>query len=271
MQPTSNATWKTLQVGWQALTGLICPPECHWCQCPVPSGDGLCSECRQRLVAEYYHCQRCATPLPSVVPNRDCFRCRNMDWKFRKIIALGPYRGRLREAAILMKKNSAERFRQYAGRLLAERLRQVELVAAQPKGKLANGLAAPLVVPVPNYWSHPFARTANTAASLAQAISDRLDWPLNTRAVSRVRKTAKQGMLSWTERKLNVRGAFKLRTADAFAGKHVFLIDDVLTSGATAAELARIILKGGARQVDVAVVARGTGAREVPQAPLPAG
>ena len=81
--------------------------------------------------------------------------------------------------------------------------------------------------------------------------------------VRRIRKTSKQGMLSWTERTQNVRGAFKLRPTERIRGRHVIVIDDVLTSGATANEIAKVLRKGGAKAVTVAVAARGTGAREV--------
>jgi predicted amidophosphoribosyltransferase len=69
-------------------------------------------------------------------------------------------------------------------------------------------------------------------------------------------------MLSWTERTHNVRGAFKLRPTQRIAGRHVIVVDDVLTSGATADEIAKLLLAGGAASVSVAVAARGTGARE---------
>jgi len=70
-------------------------------------------------------------------------------------------------------------------------------------------------------------------------------------------------MLSWTDRTHNVRGAFKLRPTKRIAGRHIIVVDDVLTSGATADEIAKLLLAGGAVSVSVAVAARGTGAREV--------
>jgi predicted amidophosphoribosyltransferase len=70
-------------------------------------------------------------------------------------------------------------------------------------------------------------------------------------------------MLSWTERTHNVRGAFKLKPTPRIVGRHIIVVDDVLTSGATADEIAKLLLAGGAASISVAVAARGTGAREV--------
>ena len=69
-------------------------------------------------------------------------------------------------------------------------------------------------------------------------------------------------MLPWSERRQNVRNAFQVKHRESLIGRHVYLVDDVLTSGATAAEISRLLMKAGARRVDVVVIARGTGVRE---------
>ena len=246
---------KLLVAGLDSLRNLVCPPECVWCGTPTASGIDFCSECRPALLSQYYHCQRCATPLPNVVPNGDCFRCRHSGWKFSRVVTLGPYRGRRREAVILAKKRSFESLRLGIGRLLAELIMQQPAVVQQPP-------LPPLIVPVPYHWTHAFSGTARTANSLAQAIGQHNGWPVKTRIARRIRKTAKQGMLSWTERKQNVRGAFEIRQAKVLSGRHVLLVDDVLTSGATAGELAGRLVRAGAREVSVVVIARGTGTKD---------
>lgn len=241
------------------LVNLVCPPECVWCSLPTPNRSYFCDECRHALVSDYHRCQRCATAIPSVVPNQDCFRCREAGWKFSRVITLGPYRGRRREAIILIKKPSFETLRIGLGRLLGK------LVAAE---LVTNGLGVAsedrgaLIVPVPYHWTHTFAGAAFTANSLARSISQETGLPVSTRVARRTRKTAKQGMLSWSERRQNVRGAFEIRRAQELTGRHVLLVDDVLTSGATTGELASHFLKAGAARVSVVVVARGTGTKE---------
>lgn len=236
------------------LVNLVCPPECVWCSLPTPNRAYFCDECRNALVSDYHRCQRCATAIPSVVPNQNCFRCREAGWKFSRVITLGPYRGRRREAIILIKKPSFETLRLGLGRLLGD------LVVSE----LGNASAerSPLIVPVPYHWTHAFAGAAFTANSLARSVSQQTGIPVSTRVARRIRKTAKQGMLSWTERRQNVRGAFEIRRAQELTGRHVLLVDDVLTSGATTGELATHFLKAGAARVSVIVVARGTGSKD---------
>ena len=127
-----------------------------------------------------------------------------------------------------------------------------------------HAAALPLLIPVPYHWSHAFSSSANTSELLAQGIATTCRWSVAQRIVRRTRKTSKQGLLSWAERKTNVRHAFSVHAPNALQGRQVWLVDDVMTSGATTAELARLLLKAGAAQVNVAVVARGTGVRESP-------
>jgi ComF family protein len=221
-----------------------------WCERPTNPDEHFCEDCLTLFVSDYYRCKRCASPLPPVVPNESCPRCEAANWHFKAVVTLGPYRGRLREAVILMKKKPFELLRRAVGELMAEELQKN---FAQP---------SPLLIAVPNHWTRTFLRSVCQASSLAQSLALSTGWPLLRGVVRRSRKTAKQGMLSWTERTHNVRGAFKLRPTQRITGRHVIVVDDVLTSGATADEIAKLLLAGGAANVSVAVAARGTGARE---------
>ncbi|MCA9127512.1 MAG: ComF family protein [Planctomycetales bacterium] len=182
-----------------------------------------------------------------------------MKWKFQRTIALGPYRGQLREAVILMKKSGAETLRNALGRLLGKQLRDLvnSRTTAEPRH-----VPDPILVPVPNHWTHGLSRAANTAGSIAAAVASETGYPVADRAIRRIRKTSKQGMLAWTERAKNVRHAFQISNAKLLIERHVILVDDVLTSGATVGELARVLHRVGISSLDVAVVARGTGSRE---------
>jgi ComF family protein len=237
-------------MAWQSASAMICPAECVWCERPITEGIFFCEECLPLFVSNYYRCQRCASPLPTVVPNHSCSRCTTAKWKFTSVVTLGPYRGRLREAVILMKKKRYDLLRRGVARLMAAELQS------------AFAATSPVLVAVPNHWTRTFARSHCQAFALAQTISLETGWPLLTNVVRRSRKTAKQGMLSWTERTKNVRGAFQIRTTQKLGGRHAIVVDDVLTSGATADEIAKLLLAGGAARVSVAVAARGTGARE---------
>jgi ComF family protein len=238
------------------VENLVYPPECLWCEVPISDKANFCDRCLRLLVSDYYRCQRCATPLPAVVPNQNCFRCRDSGWRFDRVITLGPYREVLRQAVILIKKPYQESLRRALGQLMA--------IAAQSLEFPPD--IAPLLIPVPNHWTHALRGAADTAGSLARTISRQTGWQLNASAIRRTRKTAKQGMLSWSDRRQNVRGAFEISHSGAVTARHVILVDDVLTSGATAAELASRLKRAGANSVHVLVAARGTGARESPGA-----
>ena len=115
---------------------------------------------------------------------------------------------------------------------------------------------ADLLVPVPLHWTRLFQRRYNQSALLAQAIRSAggpeiaVDW------LVRRRRTPMQGRLGPGARERNVRGAFAIRRGRSFAGKRVVIIDDVLTTGATVEECARVLKRAGAVSVGVLTLAR---------------
>jgi ComF family protein len=115
-----------------------------------------------------------------------------------------------------------------------------------------------LIVPVPLHWQRLLARRYNQAALLATALGRLSGKPVVPDALERRRATAKQGHLSRLGRRRNVQGAFGLRRPGrpALAGKHVLLIDDVITTGATAEGCCRVLLANGAASVDVLALAQ---------------
>jgi ComF family protein len=117
---------------------------------------------------------------------------------------------------------------------------------------------ADAIVPVPLHWRRLWARRFNQSALLAKALSQDCAKPVADTVLKRVKSTAQQVGLSQSERALNVQGAFRVPQQEraALAGRQIVLVDDVLTSGATADACARALLRGGARQVDVVVFAR---------------
>jgi len=117
---------------------------------------------------------------------------------------------------------------------------------------------AEMLVPVPLHWRRGWSRRYNQSGALARVISRQSGVKVASEALRRVRATEQQIGLSRTERASNVQGAFKV-AADRMAdiqGRRVILVDDVLTSGATADACARALLRAKAAQVDVLVFAR---------------
>jgi len=261
----------TLTLPWTWAVNLVLPPECAWCLEPIADDQRLCSACTRVFEVARSCCHRCAMPLPEVVDQSDCIRCRDQGWQFERVIALGPYQGRLREAIILMKKPAFEPLANAAGELLAVKLLGAwqELQGAhQRQSATVSDQLPEVIIPVPNHWTRRLAHRTSAAESLAMAVADTLRRPLRAGAVRRLRATRKQGMLAWSNRQANVRQAFRVTQPRQVAGKHVLLVDDVFTSGATAAELTRCLLRAGASRISVAVAARGTGTRDQPSLPI---
>jgi ComF family protein len=125
---------------------------------------------------------------------------------------------------------------------------------------------ADALVPVPLHWRRLWTRRFNQSAALAAAISHRCGVAVAHAALRRVKATRQQVGLSRSERAGNVQGAFRVAPAAKaeVAGRRLVVIDDVLTSGATADACARALLRAGAAQVDVLVLARVVDAARAP-------
>ena len=117
---------------------------------------------------------------------------------------------------------------------------------------------ADVLVPVPLHWKRGWSRRYNQSGALARVIERQTGVKLSSEALRRVRPTQQQIGLSRKERASNVQGAFKVATErqSLIHGRRVVLIDDVLTSGATADACARALLRAKAASVDVLVFAR---------------
>jgi ComF family protein len=115
-----------------------------------------------------------------------------------------------------------------------------------------------LIVPVPLHWRRLFRRRYNQSALLARALSRQTGIAWAPDALARIKPTPSQGGLGARERRLNVRGAFKVppRRRPLVWGKRIVLIDDVLTTGATLDSAARALLRAGAAGVDALAIAR---------------
>ena len=112
-----------------------------------------------------------------------------------------------------------------------------------------------ILVPVPMYWTRRIWRGADHAQLLGEGLADELQLPIERQLV-RIRNTPPQVHLNRTQRLANVRGAFRVADKPAVHGARVLLVDDVTTTGATANEAARTLLRAGASNVALAVLAK---------------
>jgi ComF family protein len=195
------------------------------------------------LAAEYF-CVSCRTPFANSFPldaSGRCALCRSNLQGFDAAYSFGTYEGALRELIHLFK---YDRIRTLAGSLADH------LVAAYPREERFDA-----VVPMPLHWFRRWRRGFNQSALLAGEIGRRCGVPV-VKAVRRVRATPSQAGHSNTRRRANVRGAFAPARAGSVKGLRVLLVDDVMTTGATASSCARALKRAGASYVAVLTLAR---------------
>lgn len=239
-----------------AFRDLVLPPVCAECgeDLPrTPDGALVCIACRDQLAPELVaQCPKCAAPVPEIYAGQpDCAACRRDRWKFEQSIALGVYQGSLREAVLAMKHPGGEPLAAALAGLLHAR-NEARLAEWSPDG----------VVAVP---AHPWRRmTAGPGCSpvLAQEFARRLGvrvWPL----IARRRLTPRQATLPPSRRRHSPRKSMRAAWGFQLKGASVLLVDDVMTTGATAQEAARVLRAAGAKRVMLAVIARGIGARSL--------
>lgn len=236
-----------------AAVDLLFPPTCLYCTAELPqvvSDVLLCGECLGELSPDNLTaCGRCASPVaPSDSVKPDCPRCRGRGYHFDAAVTLAVYRGLPRDAVIRMKKPLDEPLAVAIGTLLGQRLHE-RLVDPRPH----------VVCPVPMHWLRRWTRGINGAEIFAERVSRVSGLPVAYDLLSIKRRMKKQGTLSPRERLANVRGGFRVTTGHSIDQLHVLLVDDVLTTGATASEIARTLKRAGASRVTVAVAARGVG------------
>ena len=248
-EPFRNRPSRALAVVRSAL-GLVLdfglPPLCPTCRTPVAAGSGLCAACWSRLsfIAPPY-CERLGIPFvydpgPGILS--------------MQAIAAPPAYTRARAAV---------RYDEIA-RGLVHALKYGDRLDLAPTmgGWMARAgrelLAdADALVPVPLHWRRLWARRFNQAALLATVMADLRGMPMLVDALKRVRATPQQVGMTRAERAGNVQSAFRLTEhgVAAVRGRRVVLVDDVMTTGATAEACARALSRAGAARVDVIVFA----------------
>jgi ComF family protein len=127
------------------------------------------------------------------------------------------------------------------------------------RGERLASLTIDVVVPIPMHWTRRLWRGVNNPDFLARTVSQRLRLPCAPHLLRMRRRTQPQTGLTANGRLVNVRGAFRAPPHPDLAGSRVLLIDDVMTTGATAAEAARTLRRAGVAEVAIAVLARAEG------------
>ena len=244
---SSGAVLRALRHGLRRAADLVLPPTCLSCRKPAGVAGGLCPGCWQGIgFIERPYCEKLGTPFVSEIGEGALSP---------SAIANPPAYDRARAAA---------RFSDVARDL-------VHLLKYGDRLDLANPLGgwmarsgrelladADALVPVPLHWSRLFQRRYNQSAMLAREVSRLVKVPVEDDILLRTRATRPQVGLVRKERAQNVQGAFAVAEGARIRvkGKKLVVIDDVLTSGATADACARVLRRAGAARVDMLVLAR---------------
>ncbi len=182
-----------------------------------------------------------------------CLLCQRVDPPFERAVAYGSYDGGLRDLIHVLKFQQVRPAAEVLGRMLAETIASLE--PSMPVGRI-------MVVPVPLYRRKQAQRGFNQAETIARVALQKLARPkrfeLCAGFLLRRRDTESQIGLTNRQRRENLRGAFAVPTTGPtrILKRDILLIDDVLTTGTTASECARVLLRAGAARVWVATVAR---------------
>jgi ComF family protein len=220
---------------------VLLPLRCLLCGGPGQSGRDLCDGCAGDCLPNRPSCPRCALPLQAAAPL--CGECLQREPPFAA--AWAPFRyGHpldLLEARFKFRSDLA------AGRALVQLM--IERAVAEAPVRPA------LMIPIPLHVSRLRERGYNQTLELAKPLARALGIPLRHDLLVRTRSTPPQTGLDAKARRRNLRGAFALRES-ARLPDHIVVFDDVMTTGATLREAARVLVRAGVARVDVWALAR---------------
>ncbi len=227
----------------------------------------FCASCEEKLkpLSGQHVCARCGAPAgPHLNVATGCVHCQRERFAFEKVFSLGVYSDAMRDACLKAKNSS--------GRLVALGLAES---LCKHFGDQICEQNVDVVMPVPRHWSQKLISSYSSSETLAGFVSHCLKAPMWGHILQKKRRTASQSSLPPSKRRTNLRGVFRLGTLlfpmkTAFSpvkrtleGATVLLVDDILTTGSTAHEVARVLKKSGVSRVVVAVVARGISSSSV--------
>jgi competence protein ComFC len=231
----------------EAAVSLLYPSVCTICGGNVRAGDYLCNQCEAkvaRIVAPF--CQKCSEPFEgSITSEFICANCAHRTIHFDAAVSAYRGRGIVRQIIHEFKYGRQIHLRHLVARWLHAALDDQRL----------RGSQFDIIVPVPLHATRQRERGFNQASLLATLLSAQT--AVRSKPVlERIRYTTTQTALDRSERMENLHNAFRLRKNADVRGLRVLLIDDVLTTGSTLSECARVLKRAGALSVHAATAAR---------------
>lgn len=232
-----------------AFQNLFWPPRCVACNERLTFEKEerrfypFCPLCAQSLLPiSPPYCLKCSLAFDSAGPNRQCGECLAFPPPFQKARALFQYGAASKDAVLRLKYGRMP----WIGNELGKMLHPLAAQMTRPD----------MLVPVPLHPKRLRSRGFNQSALLAEAIAEKLKCPLNANSLKRIRDTPPQAGRSRQARKSNIKGAFLCPNKAPLHQKRILLIDDVITTGMTVREAARVLLEAGVESVEVLAFAR---------------
>ncbi|MEJ7591024.1 MAG: phosphoribosyltransferase family protein [Planctomycetaceae bacterium] len=235
---------------WQ-LADLLFPSRCALCgsvdHAASDSRNAYCPDCIEKLTPEPLNrCHRCAAEIgPYASSNDGCVHCRNRKLRFNSVVCLGMYDGSLQKALLAAKWSfSAVRMRSLGALLATGRLAEL------------NDISFDRIVPIPQHWRQRLVRHFNPAWIIAHELATQLNIHCDVHLLRRTSRTRPQKRVSVNQRFENQSGTLSVADPPAVKGERILIVDDVLTTGATCSEAAKVLKAAGAKSCSVAVLAR---------------
>jgi ComF family protein len=262
MQTQSNrpqpAEIKRTRRWYRPFVDLVYPRICVLCAKTIVDLEleSLCDHCESQITPTAISCLRCSAPLPaagiatSQATEKKCYYCERRKWAFRRAYCYAAYSGAAARAARKIKQPSCEPLAMELGNRMGLWLQTLEHFDAQQYD---------FVVPIPQHWIRRVMARYNQAEVLAENVARELEIPMRRNWLYRTRLTDKQGTKTIVERRTSVTNSFGCKLAGELKSAKILVVDDIVTSGATAHEAAAALRKSGAAQVDIAAFARGVG------------
>jgi len=218
---------------------LLNPGLCLGCAHDLKPGQYFCSTCITELKIINNPCWLCG--LENQTSGSYCAACLHGPPGWQKLVAPLNYQGLARDLLLQLK--------------FAESLHLANSLVSSVIHRFQPSKPAPeVLLPVPLHRNRLLGRGYNQALEIARTLSYLLDLPVDTHALCRIRDTDSQSGLSASQRQKNIRNAFVYQPAKPWS--HVAVVDDIITTGSTAGEITKILLRGGVRCVEIWGLAR---------------
>lgn len=243
-----------ISAGWQKLLHFVLPHRCALCDAPSMGTKGLCGPCFGKIqFISQPSCKGCAYPLADTIAGRSiqyCGACLRDGPPFDHAVAASRYNDAI--ASIILRLKHGDRLD--IAPLVSQWMMNAWLASAPP--------SVDYILPVPLHWKRQLSRRYNQSLELAKPLEEQFGAKLWPDLIIRHRATQQMRQMTRRQRQKNVANAFSLspqmqqRARELLHGRHVLLVDDVMTSGVTLRAIAGTLRRANVGGVSILVAAR---------------